>query len=243
MNRPATNGRTADERQPIKRGTHPVLVVDDHELVAASLVAALRAEGLDAQRCASCHTGAVLATARTCEPGTVLLDLDLGDAGNGTDLVAPLRALGWSVLILTGMTHRARLGAAIAAGADGWASKTLELDALIAKVHALAAGLPVMSGAVRAELIAAYRAGLARAQRNRDRAADADTRLSTLSPREHEVLERLADGAPAGTIASEFVVSVATVRAQIRSILTKLDVSSQLAAAALLHHRASATRG
>jgi DNA-binding NarL/FixJ family response regulator len=36
------------------------------------------------------------------------------------------------------------------------------------------------------------------------------------------------------TIAQEFVVSVATVRSQIRSILAKLEVSSQLEVAALV---------
>ena len=45
----------------------------------------------------------------------------------------------------------------------------------------------------------------------------------------------LMDGCSAEQIADESFVSIATVRSQIRSILEKLDVRSQLAAVALAH--------
>jgi DNA-binding NarL/FixJ family response regulator len=48
------------------------------------------------------------------------------------------------------------------------------------------------------------------------------------------VLRRLVPARRLPTIAQEFVVSVATVRSQIRSILAKLEVSSQLEVAALV---------
>jgi DNA-binding NarL/FixJ family response regulator len=58
--------------------------------------------------------------------------------------------------------------------------------------------------------------------------------LDQLTSRERQVLADLAAGKRAATIAEESVVSLATVRAQIRSILAKLGVSSQLEAVALL---------
>jgi DNA-binding CsgD family transcriptional regulator len=58
-----------------------------------------------------------------------------------------------------------------------------------------------------------------------------------LSPREREVLELLTEGMRAAAIAEYFVVSMPTVRTQIRSILAKLDVSSQLEAVALFRQQ------
>jgi DNA-binding NarL/FixJ family response regulator len=51
-----------------------------------------------------------------------------------------------------------------------------------------------------------------------------------LSPRQHQVLRLLADGHRAAAIAERFVVSLSTVRTQIRAILTKPEVSCQLSA-------------
>jgi DNA-binding CsgD family transcriptional regulator len=58
-----------------------------------------------------------------------------------------------------------------------------------------------------------------------------------LTPREAQVLERLSEGDTASEIALADYVAVATVRSQIRSILRKLDVSSQLAAVAIYRDR------
>jgi DNA-binding NarL/FixJ family response regulator len=58
-------------------------------------------------------------------------------------------------------------------------------------------------------------------------------KLDRLTPRELEVLRLLADGHRAHAVADEFVVSLATVRTQIRAVLTKLGVTSQLEAVAL----------
>jgi DNA-binding CsgD family transcriptional regulator len=55
-----------------------------------------------------------------------------------------------------------------------------------------------------------------------------------LSPREREVLDQLAQGRRAVDIASRSMVSISTVRAQIRTILATLEVSTQLEAVVLL---------
>lgn len=71
------------------------------------------------------------------------------------------------------------------------------------------------------------------ANRARHAAQDLDRRLQLLTPREREIVGCLASGLRAAAIAEKFVVSVATVRTQIRSILAKLEVSSQLEVVAL----------
>ena len=60
-------------------------------------------------------------------------------------------------------------------------------------------------------------------------------RLARLTPRERVVLDGLADGFRIHDIAAADVVSEATVRTQVKSILSKLEVRSQLAAVLLLH--------
>jgi len=62
--------------------------------------------------------------------------------------------------------------------------------------------------------------------------------LATLTRREREVLELLADGHRAHTIAAELELSVLTVRNHIQAVLRKLGCHSQLEAAALARRAA-----
>ena len=71
--------------------------------------------------------------------------------------------------------------------------------------------------------------------RRQDQFRAMDRRLGRLTERERAVLSRLAQGRRAQAIAEEFSVSLATVRTQIRAVLGKLEVDSQLAAVSLLH--------
>lgn len=57
-------------------------------------------------------------------------------------------------------------------------------------------------------------------------------KLASLSARERQVLNLLANGMNVTAIAKEWWVSVSTVRTQVRSIFTKLGVNSQIAAVA-----------
>jgi DNA-binding NarL/FixJ family response regulator len=61
-------------------------------------------------------------------------------------------------------------------------------------------------------------------------ATSRNARLDVHSYREREVLLRMVDGQPVSQIAVESVVSTSTVRAHVRSILTKLEVRSRLEA-------------
>jgi DNA-binding NarL/FixJ family response regulator len=209
----------------------PVLVVDDHELVATSIVMSLRAEGVATHLCTARGIAPILAEAERLDPGLVLLDLDLGRdcEGNrvdGVDLVGPFMAAGWQVLVLSGSADHARIGAALDAGALAWVPKHAPFPTLLTSVREAVAGRPVMSPERRQKFIDLYH------QR------DAESRVLTekldrLTQREREVLAELARGRRAQAVADHFVVSLATVRTQIRAVLTKLEVGSQLEAVAL----------
>jgi two-component system, NarL family, response regulator LiaR len=209
-----------------------ILIVDDHELVGASLAMSLRAEGMRA-----CHHGPadvhVLLESAAAEPGGLaLLDLDLGrEPGtgcllDGVDLVEPLCDRGWRTLVLSGTRDRARIGAALDAGAVASVPKQAPFPTLLAAVRAALAGRPVMPPQRRQEFIELHRA---RTAERRELAA----KLDRLTSREREVLAELAEGRRAQAVADRYVVSLATVRTQIRAVLTKLEVGSQLEAVAL----------
>ena len=203
-----------------------VLIVEDHELLAQTLVIALNAEGCRARVAKLISPAMVLQQVRTHRPGVVLLDLDLGALGDGVGLVAPLTELGARVLVVSGTTDTLRLAETVELGAVGFLSKQAPFEQLLSTVLDVVAQRPVLSTARRNELIAELRS--ARAARSQDLAP-----FNTLTPRERAVLAGLAHGQRAETLAAAAVVSEATVRSQIRSVLAKLGVNSQLEAVAL----------
>jgi DNA-binding NarL/FixJ family response regulator len=203
-----------------------VLVVEDHALLAQSLVIALNAEGCRARVASLIDRATLLEQVAADRPAVVLLDLNLGALGDGADLVQPLTQLGARVLVVSGTADRLRLAETVEKGAVGFLSKTVPFEQLLRAVLDVVAQRPVLSTARRYELMADLRS--ARATRSKDLAP-----FKTLTPKERAVLAALAQGQRAETIAAAAVVSAATVRSQIRSVLAKLGVNSQLEAVAL----------
>lgn len=201
-----------------------VTLVDDHRLLAQALAIALAARGHEAVLLDP--TGDVAAAVAVAPPDVVVLDLHLGadDPAGGDRLVGAVTPLA-PVLVLTAETDRARWGRCLRSGARAVVSKEADLERVVAAVEAVAAGEEVLDGPERTALLRA--AVLA----ERDEAA----RLAPfrqLTPREQAVLEAVVEGVPALEIAQTASVSEATVRTQIRAVLAKLGVRSQLAAAA-----------
>lgn len=213
-----------------------VIVVDDHDLIGESLVMALRAQKrVAARRLRVRSEQQILKDLAAAGTGVVLLDLDLGhDAErrpiDGLQLVARLSANGWRVIIISGSRDRAHVAAAIVAGAWGYVPKSAPLPDLLRAVTDAVDGRPIMT---ETESLHWHeldrRARAVRARR--------DERLDRLAPREREVLDLLARGMRVAAIAQRFVVSEATVRTQVKSILRKLEVNSQIEAIAI--HRAA----
>jgi len=204
-----------------------LLIVEDHELLAGTLAFMLRQRGLEVQTIMGPDHEAIIATARRMAPVLVLLDLELGPAlGSGRDLVGPLVEAGARVVMMTGVTDRARLAACVEAGAFGILEKTGAFADLVAAVGRAAAGEELLTDNERQELLAELRT-----QRVAEHARLAP--FATLTTREEEVLSHIIAGETAETIAAGSFVSLATVRTQIRSILLKLGVKSQLAAVVL----------
>jgi DNA-binding NarL/FixJ family response regulator len=203
-----------------------LLLVDDHRLLVETLQMSLGAAGFEAF-ISPCNTfDEVLAEAAAVRPTLVVLDLDLQGAGYGYDLVAPLRELGAEVLVLTGTTDRLELARCIEAGALGIASKANGFASVLDQVARAAEGQTVTPITERTQLLADLQA-------HRRATEKRMAPFEALSARERDVLRQIVDGHQAAAIAEASFVSLATVRTQIRSILLKLDVTSQVAAVAL----------
>jgi DNA-binding NarL/FixJ family response regulator len=217
---------------PVEMPAYPVLIIDDHALFSTTLTMALRNAGFDARTLPVAEVRDFLATPPADPTGLVVLDLDLnrdaeGRYVHGADLVDGLRAAGWQVLVVSGSVDQPGTASAISAGAIGAVPKSFSFEVLLRTVIVAAGGAPVMSAVEHRQWV-----DLHRQYQEQERALS--RRLSRLSNREREVLELLAEGMRAAAIAEHFVVSMPTVRTQIRSILAKLEVGSQLEAVALL---------
>ena len=230
---------TTDTRPTISSAN--VLIVDDHDLVAMSLALCLRSEGMHAHRHAVRSRDGVLTAVATLVPGVVLLDLDLGrgpdgEPIDGTTLVAGLCRNGWRVIVLSATNDDTRIGRALHAGALACVPKTAALPVLITAIRRATQGLQVMHPERRQYYVMKY-------QQQQEQAQAVERRLARLTDRERAVLEQLARGRRAQSIAEEFRVSLATTRTQIRAVLQKLEVNGQLEAVALLNDYRRATRG
>jgi DNA-binding NarL/FixJ family response regulator len=206
--------------------TTRVLIVEDHALVATGLQLALSARGWEVETTDGPTAADVIEHGGRFAPEVVLLDIGLGEqVGSGVHLVAPLIQLGAKVVMLTGETRRGVLAACLEAGAAGWIGKNVFLDEVEAALRDVLAGNPLIGCTTREAMIDELRierAGMRKAL----------TPFEQLTMREREVLAALVDGLSAEEIAEQQFVALTTVRSQIRAVLQKLAVRSQLAAVA-----------
>ena len=210
-----------------------VLIVEEHSLLAAGLELALSERTWTVETSCGSSADDVVQHIASFRPQCVLLGLNpRNDAGSGIDLIRPAASLGSSVVMLTSERRRAVLAACLEAGAAGWIKVTADLDAVDSTLTSAVTGRPIIGRTERAELLELLRVERATALR-------AQATFSQLTQREALVLAALTQGLSADEIAKAHFVALTTVRSQIRSILQKLGVRSQLAAVALADtHRA-----
>jgi two-component system nitrate/nitrite response regulator NarL len=211
----------------LTRADHRVLIIDDHVLFAESLELALSLEGYDVRRLELPEEGGSMATLRSlalrANPRTVILDLDLGRFGDGVNLISPLAHAHVNVVVVTASQELGRWGECMRLGARKVLTKSGALQQALSTVRRLHQGLPVTTREELESLLDAWW----HESRVDD---DIRRRLDRLTPRERQVLEALIEGRTVRAISQDSVVSEATVRTQVKSILNKLEVSSQLAA-------------
>ena len=154
-------------------------------------------------------------------PDAVLMDIVMPDL----DGIAATRRIMASaptqaVILLAGSEDDDLALSGLRAGASGFLTKEIPLEALPRAVRATEQGEAVVSRQLTTRLIEHLRGAPVRQ-------ADMRPLHSLLTNREWEVVALIADSRSNSEIADALVVSKATVRSHVKSILRKLDVSSR----------------
>nr|WP_202524317.1 response regulator transcription factor [Kitasatospora sp. SID7827] len=197
------------------------MVVDDHPVVRRGLRALVEdlpdvtAVGEAADGAAALALLAELPADR--RPDVVLMDLQMGTGMHGVEATRRITALPDppAVLVLTTYSTDADILAAVEAGATGYLLKDAPPEDLAAAIHATARGETVLAPPVAARLLGRVRAG-----------------RPSLSPREAEILQLLAEGLPNRQISKRLFISEATVKTHLVHIYDKLGVDSRTSAIA-----------
>lgn len=199
-----------------------IAIVDDHGLVAHTLAAALESAGAEATIVDPLREP-LHQSLEAIEPELVLLDLDLGGAGEASQHISRIADSGANVVVVTGVTDPVRHARCVREGAVGVVDKGDSFDRLVEAVEQVLAEGTLLTAHDREEHLALLREHESR--RDREHAP-----FEALTDREAEVLGALMRGRSVQEVADADVVAVSTVRSQVRAILTKLGVGSQLAA-------------
>ncbi|GAA2300759.1 response regulator transcription factor [Actinomadura sp. NPDC048955] len=213
------------------RVTRPlrVLIVDDDALVRAGLSMMLDGTGGITVAGEAADGDEVPAAADAHSPDVVLMDLRMPRV-DGITATRRLRARPNppEVVVLTTFDSDENILHALRAGASGFLLKDTPPDQIVHAVRQVAAGDPILSPRITRRLM--DRAAVEAGAYQRARAA-----LARLSPRENEVVLAIARGCSNADIAAELFMSVATVKAHVSSVLTKLDLDNRTQIALLAH--------
>ena len=165
--------------------------------------------------------GEAIEQARRLDPDVVLMDVRMPDMDG---IEATRRMPQQKVLILTTFGLDEYIIEALRAGASGFLLKDAPVDDLLGAVRAVAAGDAQLSPAVTKRLLDQVARRLPAAV-DRD-----DALLEELTAREREVLRLLAVGMSNAEIGEALVVSEATVKTHVSSVLGKLGLRDRVQA-------------
>jgi two-component system NarL family response regulator len=195
-----------------------VLLVDDHELMRQGLRSILdREEHVEVVGEAASGRAAV-ELARTLAPDVVVMDVAMKDL-NGIEATRQIRAEcpGVKVLALSSHSDSRYVSAILDAGACGYVLKANAYDDLRRALEAAHQGKSYLCPDVTQAVVGASLRGTGSA---------ADALRTSLSPREREVLQLLAEGLTSPQIGKRLYVATTTVDTHRRNVMRKLGIHS-----------------
>jgi DNA-binding NarL/FixJ family response regulator len=195
-----------------------IVVADDHPIVLGGLVTLLK-QDKSLRLLATCANGQdALDAIRTLRPDLALLDFNMPRL-NGLQVLENLIAenLPTRVCFLAASLTDKEIVAAANRGAFGIILKESAPDTLITALHAIAAGQKWLSGA----LVNGANERLRKLQAEVTSVSDA------LSPREIEIMLRVAEGLSNKEVGRQLNISEGTVKMHLHSIYQKIDVSNR----------------
>ena len=200
--------------------TERILIVDDHPLTRGALAGLLTHNGFDVVGQAAGGAEAITMAAELA-PDIVLLDLSMPEM-DGLAALPRVReaAPAAEVVVLTASEDEANLLGAINGGAAGYLLKSEPPERIVAFLRGVAQGEAALSGAVARRLLDQVREG-------GSRPAVPESVAQAVTARELEVLLLLDRHLGTDEIARRLFISEHTVRSHVKSLLSKLGVSSR----------------
>ncbi len=196
-----------------------VMLVDDHNVVRSGLATFLRAFN-DLELVAEAKNGReAVRLCREKNPDVILMDLMMPEM----DGIAATKAIlaeypEIKIIAMTSFEDEQLVQGVLAAGAISYLIKNVSSEELAKAIRDAASGRSTLSPEAARVLIQATR--------------PMKQPLFDLTDREHEVLTLVVQGQSNQQIADKLVISLATAKAHISSILSKLQVSSRTEAIA-----------
>ncbi|MDO3387524.1 response regulator transcription factor [Gilvimarinus sp. SDUM040013] len=188
------------------------LVIEDNEMMAQALIGYLQKAftGMAVSHCGSLAEARVSLADR--QPNIVLLDLGLPD-GNGTQLFVEnyLNKVAW-VIVVTIFDDEEHLFSALRAGASGYLLKDETDQRFIEALQGIVAGRPPLSPVIARAMMQHFRP---------------KPLSSSLSPRELELLQLIAEGCSVRLAAEQMGLATNTAAGYLKAIYQKLQVNSR----------------
>ncbi|WP_328519732.1 response regulator transcription factor [Kribbella sp. NBC_00359] len=204
-----------------------VLLTDDQPLIRTGFRMILE-ETVDIDVVGEAQDGAeAIRLVAQLDPDVILMDVRMP----GVDGIEATRRIvtrnpAARVLVLTTFDLDEYAFSALRAGASGFVLKDVPVDELAQAIRAVANGDAVVSPRITRRLLDVYTTHVP--DRPDGTGARSRAAVGQLTPREQEVLLAVAAGLSNTEIAEKLVVSEATVKTHVGSILTKLDLRNRV---------------
>ncbi len=208
-----------------------VLIVDDDALVRAGLTMILNATE-DVRVVAEVADGSeVLPAVDAYAPDVVLMDIRMPRVdGLAATEALTARDAAPEIIVLTTFDADEFVLRALRSGASGFLLKDTPPADIVQAIRLVVAGEAMLSPGVTRRLIGHVAETGAASRR-----ANAQELLGRLTDREREVAVAIGRGSSNAEIAEELFMSVATVKAHVTRLLTKLEVANRVQIALLAH--------
>ncbi|MDI3326414.1 two-component system response regulator NarL [Pontibacterium granulatum] len=196
-----------------------ILLIDDHPLLRKGVKQLIELDtDLEVVAEASNANDGV-AAALEHEPDLILLDLNMPEI-NGIETLKMLREEGVDsrVVVFTVSDNEEDVVAALKAGADGYLLKDMEPEELLNNLNQAALGKMVISDRLTTLL--------AQALQSKRTAKGPD--ISSLTPRERQIIKLIAAGLPNKLIARKLSITEGTVKVHVKHLLKKLNLRSRV---------------
>ncbi|WP_372738345.1 two-component system response regulator NarL [Neptunomonas sp.] len=196
-----------------------ILLIDDHPLLRKGVKQLIELD--DELRVIAEASNAIdgIKAAKETEPDLILLDLNMPNI-NGIEALKMLRdeEVSSRIIVFTVSDNEEDVVAALKAGADGYLLKDMEPEELLVSLHQAALGKVVISDKLTTLLAQALQSG--RSSNKSD--------ISSLTPREKQIIKLIAGGLPNKLIARKLNITEGTVKVHVKHLLKKLRLRSRV---------------